>query len=119
MGRTHVTVRITSLTNTRRGFEGEFLVDTGAVDCLAPVSFLKKAGVKVEGRDVYETADGRTIEYPYGHVRISFIGSSTVGRIIFGPEDAEPILGVVALESTGIGVDPVSKTLERMSAKPL
>jgi hypothetical protein len=30
-----------------------------------------------------------------------------------------PILGVVAVESTGIAVDPVSKTLKRMSAKPL
>ena len=29
------------------------------------------------------------------------------------------MLGVVALESTGIRVDPVSRTLKRMAAKPL
>jgi len=43
----------------------------------------------------------------------------TVYKIILGPDDAEPILGVVALESTGIGVDPTTKTLRRMAAKPL
>jgi clan AA aspartic protease len=119
MGLTHVTVRVSPLTSSKRGFQGEFLVDTGALDCLAPASALRKAGVKVEGRDVYELADGQTAEYSYGHVRVSFLGSSTVSRIIFGPEDVEPILGVVALESTGIAVDPVSKTLKRMAAKPL
>jgi hypothetical protein len=31
----------------------------------------------------------------------------------------EPILGTVALENTGIIVEPISKTLERLHAKPL
>jgi clan AA aspartic protease len=119
MGLTHVTVRLTPLTTSRRAFEAEFLVDTGFIDCLAPASALRKVGVKAEGRDVYELANGATEEYPYGHVRISFLGSSTVSRVIFGPENAEPILGAVALESTGIAVDPVTKTLKRMAAKPL
>jgi predicted aspartyl protease len=47
------------------------------------------------------------------------MGSETVTQVIFGPEDSEPILGVVALENTGIGVDPVTRTLKIMSAKPL
>src|SRR5262245_19065555 len=116
---THVTVRVTPLSTSKKGFEGEFLVDTGSIDCLAPTSALKRAGIKPEGRDVYELANGATEEYAFGHARVSFMGSSTVTRIIFGPENAEPILGVVAVESTGIAVDPVSKTLKRMAAKPL
>ena len=47
------------------------------------------------------------------------VAMPTVTRIVFGPPDVEPILGAVALESTGIGVDPVSKQLRRMAAKPL
>lgn len=47
------------------------------------------------------------------------MGSETVAQIIFGPEDAEPILGVVALENVGIGVDPVTRTLKKMPAKSL
>jgi clan AA aspartic protease len=119
MGLTHVTAQIRSIVPSKKTYEAEFLVDTGAIDCLAPSDALKRIGVKVEGKDVYELANGQTVEYPYGFVRITFMGSETVTRIIFGPKGVEPILGVVALESTGIGVDPVSRTLKRMSAKPL
>ena len=114
-----VTARIAPVAPSRKHFEADFLVDTGAIDCMAPGSILKRIGVKPEGRDVYELANGQTAEYPVGFVRISFMGAQTVSKIIFGPEDSEPILGVVALESTGIGVDPVSRVLRRMAAKPL
>jgi len=119
MGLTHVTVRIENLTRSGQPYENEFLVDTGAIDCLAPASDLQKAGIAVEGRDVYELANGEVLEYPYGFARVSFMGSQTVAQIIFGPENAEPILGVAALENAGIGIDPVSRTLKRMAAKPL
>lgn len=33
--------------------------------------------------------------------------------------EAEPILGVVALENTAITVDPLTHTLKRPAAKPL
>lgn len=119
MGLTHVTVSLSNLTADRPGYENEFLVDTGAIDCLAPSSCLKAAGIAVEGKDIYELANGTVVEYPYGFARVAFMGSETVTQVVFGPEDCEPILGVVALENTGIGVDPTSKSLRKMSAKPL
>jgi len=119
MGLTHVTVEVRNLAQDVPGFEGEFLVDTGAIDCLAPSSLLSGAGVRVEGRDVYELANGQVVEYPYGFARVSFMGAETVTQVIFGPEGSEPILGVVALENTGIGVDPVTRSLKKMAAKPL
>jgi clan AA aspartic protease len=119
MGLTHVTVNVSNLQKSQPPFEGEFLVDTGAIDCLAPASALRNAGIGIEGKDVYELANSEVVEHPYGFARISFMGSETVAQIIFGPEDCEPILGVVALENTGVGVDPVSFGLKRMAAKPL
>jgi clan AA aspartic protease len=119
MGVTKVTVGVTNLSKTKPGYEDLFLVDTGAIDCMVPASKLKKAGIKEEGREVYELANGQSVEYKYGFARISFMGSETVCQVIFGPEDIEPILGVVALENTGIGVDPVSRKLLKMAAKPL
>jgi clan AA aspartic protease len=119
MGLTHVTVTLNNLKNEGRPFEDEFLVDTGAIDCLAPSSALMQAGILAEGRDVYELANGEVVEYPYGFARVSFMGAETVSKVIFGPDGCEPLLGVVALESTGIGVDPVSRILKRMAAKPL
>ena len=119
MGLTHVTVCLTNLRADTPAYENEFLVDTGAIDCLAPSTALHTAGIAVEGKDVYELANGEIVEYPYGFARISFMGSETVTQVVFGPDGCEPILGVVALENTGIGVDPSTRTLKKMSAKPL
>jgi clan AA aspartic protease len=119
MGLTKVTATVSNLSKSSPFYEAIFLVDTGAVDCLAPESELIKAGIQKEGRAVYELANGQPVEYPYGFARISFMGAETVTQIIFGPENSEPILGVVALENTGIAVDPVSMNLKRMTAKPL
>jgi clan AA aspartic protease len=115
----HVTTRIRSLAGKGRGFEAEFLVVTGAIDCVAPASRLRAAGVKPEGKAVYELADGRPVEMQYGFARVNFMGTETVAQVIFAPENAEPILGVVALENTGITVDPATRTLRRLHAKPL
>ena len=67
------------------------------------------AGVAVEGKAVYEPAYGEIVEYPYGFACVSFMGSETVTQVIFGPDNCEPILGVVALENTGIGVNPQAR----------
>lgn len=67
----------------------------------------------------YELADGSTIEYDFGLAEIEFLGEVTSGRVIFGPDGAEPLLGVTALESVGIQVDPANRTLKRMPAIPL
>jgi predicted aspartyl protease len=120
MGLTYVTVKLQPLTKSKRkALEKSFLVDTGPVDCLVAASKLRKAGIQSEGRDVCELADGTTGELPYGFARVTFMGSETVTKVTFGPSDAESILGVAALESTGIGIDPVTRTLKRMAAKPL
>jgi len=119
MGLTHVTVSLSNLQGDKPPYESEFLVDTGAIDCLAPGKSLQNAGIGVEGKNVYELANGQIVEYPYGFARVNFMGSETVAQVVFGPDDCEPLLGVVALENTGIGVDPITRTLRRMSAKPL
>jgi len=119
MGLTHVTVSVFDLNKSASPFEGEFLVDTGAIDCLAPRDGLLAAGIKPEGKAVYELADGTPIELEYGFARIVFVGEETVAPIIFGSADSEPLLGAVALESVGVIVDPVTKTLRRLHAKPL
>lgn len=119
MGLTYVTAAVRNLAANRTPFEDQFLVDTGAIDCMVPEDKLRTAGVEVDGRDSYELADNTLIELAYGHAWIEFMGMKTVGRVIFGPRECEPILGVVALESVGFGVDPVTKNLSKMVAKPL
>jgi clan AA aspartic protease len=119
MGLTYVTVSLGPLAGSKKRIHESFLVDTGAIDCLVSAAKLRKIGVKIEGKDTYELADGTTVELPYGFARVTFMGSETVTKVTFAPQDTESILGVTALESTGIGVDPVTRTLKRMAAKPL
>ncbi len=86
---------------------------------MAPSDELEKLGVKQEGKMAYELADGTVKEYPFGLVRIEFMGETTAGRVVFGATGTEPLLGVTALESVGIMVDPTDKTLKRLPAIPL
>ena len=119
VGLTKVTVKLTNPAALDRSYEALFLVDAGATDCLAPGEELRKIGIPEEGRMAYELADGQVQEYGYGLARIEFMGEITAGRVIFGEPDVEPILGVTALESVGIMVDPTNKTLKRLPAIPL
>ena len=119
MGATRVTVALRSLSGNGASYEADFLVDTGATDYLAPASKLKEIGVRPVGVMSYELADGTQQRYSFGLLEIAFMGEITAGRVIFGPEDAEPLLGVTALESVGIAVDPANRTLRRLPAIPL
>ena len=94
----------------------DFLVDTGATDSLAPAAELRKAGIAPVGKTAFELANGRLEEYEFGLAEISFMGEVTAGRVIFGPENVEPLLGVTALESVGITIDPATRTLKRLPA---
>ena len=119
MGVIHVTVCLRASQRGRRKYEADFLVDTGATDSMAPASKLQKAGIRRCGRMTYELADGATVEYNFGLAVIQFMGELTSGRVIFGPENCEPLLGVTALESVGIVVEPATRQLKRLPAIPL
>ena len=86
---------------------------------MAPASELAKAGIAPVGRMSYELADGTVDEYAFGLAQIEFMGEITAGRVIFGPEGVAPILGVTAMESVGITIDPTTRTLKRLPAVPL
>ncbi len=114
MGAIHVTVAVRDSKKSRKKYEALFLVDTGATDSMAPASELKKAGIMPDGKMTYELADGSVVENAFAAAFIEFMGEVTGGRIIFGPEGVEPLLGVTALESVGIMVDPKNHSLKRL-----
>jgi predicted aspartyl protease len=119
MGLTYVTVNVKPVGSVNGGYEAVFLVDTDATDSLAPASKLTAAGIVPAGKTTYELADGSVQEYTFGLAQIEFMGEVTAGRVIFGPDTVEPLLGVTALESVGITVDPASHALKRLPAIPL
>ena len=118
MGLTHVVVRLFN-SHSQDTYEADFLVDTGATDTMAPGSALKKIGMQPVGKDIYEVASGELVEYEYGNAQLTFMGEVVPVRIIVGPDDSKPILGVVALETAGFIVDPKNETLRKLRARPL
>lgn len=115
----HLAVKIKSLGSANKAYEAEFLLDTGATDSLAPASELLRIGVQPVGKTAYELADGSIHDYSFGLVEIVFMDEVTAGRVIFGPDNVEPILGVTALESVGMTIDPANRTIKRLPAIPL
>lgn len=116
MGATHVTVTIRNLADPERTWEGLFLVDTESTDCLVPQSHLESIGLAPKGQRVYGLADGSEIRKDITTAEIEFMGEIVGGTIVFGEENAEPLLGLTALESVGIEVDPLNQRLKRLPA---
>ncbi len=116
MGFTHVNVTIRNPAEPSKSWEGSFLVDAGAMDSLVPRQHLEAIGLRPKGQRLYELADGSEVRLDVTTGDIEFMGEVTGGRLIFGDDDAEPLLGVTALESVGVEVDPQSQRLRKLPA---
>jgi clan AA aspartic protease len=114
MGAAYVTVTIRNLAQPERTWDGLFLVDTGATDCLVPRQHLESIGIVPGGQRIYSLADGNDITMDIAAAQVEFMGEFVGATIIFGDDKAEPLLGVTALESVGIDVDPHNQTLKRL-----
>ena len=115
-GATYVTVTVRSMAEPDRTWNGLFRVDTGATDCMVPRKYLEAIGLMPKGRRTYVLADGSDYQADVTTADIEFMGEIVGGTIIMADEDTEPLLGVTALESAGIEVDPRNETLKRLPA---
>ena len=116
MGATHVMVTIRNPADPERHWTGRFLVDTGAFDSLVPGPCLEAIGLKPLASERYVLADGSSIELGTTVGRLEFMGKIVGGTLVFGDADAEPLLGVTALESGGFEVDPRTQRLKKLPA---
>ena len=113
MGVVQVTVTIRNPAEPERSWDGLFLVDTGSTDCVVPGRALREIGIEPGGRPTYELADGREETVDIAVAQVEFMGEMVGATVGFGNDDIEPILGLTALESVGIEIDPVSQRLKR------
>ncbi|MCY3895417.1 MAG: clan AA aspartic protease [Chloroflexi bacterium] len=114
MGVTYVTAVVRNPAEPERSWEGLFLVDTGAIDSLVPRTCLEAIGLGPKGQRIYALADGREVRMDITTGDIEYMGEVVGSSIVIGDEDTEPLLGVTALESVGIEVDPRNQQLKRL-----
>ena len=119
MGAIRVTVSIRNPAEPDRAWQGLFLVDTGATDCLVPRQHLESIGITPGGQRIYGLEDGNEVRKDIAAARIEFMGEFVGGTIVFGEEGAEPLLGATALASAGIEIDPHDQTLHRLPSTRL
>jgi len=91
--------------------EIEPLVDAGALYSIIPGTLLGELGIQPVEKLEFEMANGQFIERNVGEARFFFEGRKAVSPVVFGEEGDAAVLGVVALESMGLEVDPVRKRI--------
>lgn len=89
----------------------EAMVDTGASYLMIPADMLRRLDVRPTERRVFQLADHRTVEYDMGVLELRLDGRQIPVPVVFAPEGTDALLGAVALEIFGLGVDPVGQKL--------
>ncbi len=116
MGIVNADVTVSNPADRSRSWRGSFMVDTGATDSLVPRRHLEAIGIEPESRRAYVLANGDKVDIDVAVARIELMGEMVGGTVLFGDDDAEPLLGVTALESLGIEVDPLNRRLRKLPA---
>jgi clan AA aspartic protease len=116
LGAIYVNAVIRNPADSEREWEGLFLVDTGATDCLVPRKYLETIGLVPKTQRTYVLADGSEYQADVTVAEVEFMGEIVGATVIIADADTEPLLGVTALESAGIEVDPRNETLRRLPA---
>ena len=89
----------------------EGLTDTGATLCLIPSADLARIGIRRIRRVRLDLADGSIVERDLGHAAVRIGGHTAFLNVVFGDAGDPTLLGLTALESLGLAVDPVHRRL--------
>ena len=110
MGTFNWPIRIFSM-DGQRTRDIEATVDTGAAYTTLPTPLLRELGVAPIGKRRLLLADGRRIEMNIGRAWVTIDGESEVTVVVFGGDNAPPLLGAYTLEGLGLAVDPLGQRL--------
>ena len=103
-------LRIGSM-NGQQARDIEATVDTGASFTTLPSSLLRELGIEVTGKRRFLLADGRCVEMEYGQAWATIDDESIVTIVVFGEDEAPPLLGAYTLEGLALAVDPEAQRL--------
>ena len=110
MGTFNWSARIEGM-DERESREIEAVVDTGAAYTTVPARILRELGVEPTGRRPFLLADGSRVDMDYGRAWITIEGEREVTIVVFGGDDAPPLIGAYTLEGLALAVDPVEQRL--------
>ena len=106
MGAFHVNITVSNREGTTSR-DVSALVDTGAFYTLLPSNILAELGITPTRTRTFNVADGRSVEMPFGEAMVEYGGEEVSTYVVFGPDNARPLLGAYTLEALALQVDPL------------
>jgi len=113
MGHTTAAVKICNPQVGTKCVETELIVDTDSTYTWIKRERLEAIGVKPSKARKFRTMEGKTIEREVGEAVIECLGERAMGIVVFAERDDVEVMGVVALESLALEVDPVTQQLKK------
>ena len=110
MGAVYVTIEVGDY-HWERFEPVEVMVDTGATFSQVPGAMLRRLGMSPQRTMNVRLADGSIIEDQVCDALIRLEGETFVTPVSFGREGEPSLLGVVALETALLAVDPIGQRL--------
>lgn len=114
MGLTFVDGRVTVLGQRRRPRRVRFLVDSGAVYSVLRREDWRALGLTSNRELEFVLADGSTLIRGVSECTFEIEGRRATSPVILGETEDEALLGAVTLETLGLILNPLSRTLQPM-----
>jgi predicted aspartyl protease len=111
MGLTHVRARVANPARPGRTARVTFLLDSGAIYSVVPGATLRRLGIKPRSRRTFTLAHGSQVTREVGDAVFVLDGERGASPVIFGEKGDSTLLGTVSLESLGLMLDPIKRTL--------
>ena len=114
MGLTYVEARLTVPGRRRGGRRVRFLVDSGAVYSVVRRVDWKALGLRSDRELEFVLADGTTLQRGVSECTFELEGRRATSPVVLGQTEDESLLGAVTLESLGLMLNPLNRTLQPM-----
>jgi predicted aspartyl protease len=90
----------------------EMIADTGATLTTISESVARSAGILPTGSVTVRLADGTRKMVAIAQAEVEIRGDRAPVRLLIGSGDQVPLLGLTSLETLGLKVNPVERSLE-------
>ena len=114
MGLTYIDGAVRPTGRRRRPRRVRFLVDSGAVYSVLPRSEWRALGLKPERELEFVLADGTTLTRGVSECTFDLEGRRATSPVVLGETEDEALLGAVTLETLGLLLNPLNRTLQPM-----
>ena len=114
MGLTYVEGTVRGHGRRQRKRRVRFLVDSGAVYSVLRYNDWRALGLKPERELEFVLADGTTLTRGVSECIFELEGRRATSPVVLGETEDEALLGAVTLETLGLMLNPLTRTLQPM-----